>query len=275
LRALSASTLIATALAAVVLAAAQTETSNDPPDVIRRSVEMNEVDWRAEPVYDHCERDDDGDTARTYDVTMIDGTPYKRLIAVKDQPLPASRALEEQRKFEQVAADRRNESPARRRKRLAAYQETHARIRRVFEELARAFTFSAAGRRDVDGRDAYVINAKPRPDYEAPSRDTMALTGMNATFWIDPNTYQWIKVTGVVTRVVSIVGFHLVRVQPGTTIEIEKAPVDTDIWLTSHLQVRSSSRILLFVPHHTFYDERDFDYRRGSAHTSSTCAPNQ
>jgi hypothetical protein len=94
---------------------------------------------------------------------------------------------------------------------------------------------------------------------------------MDARFWIDPSTSQWMKITASVTRPVSIVGFHLVRVEPGTTIGIEKAPVDWNVRLTSHMRVKSTSRLSFFVPGHTFYDERDFDYRRSSAHTASTC----
>jgi hypothetical protein len=50
-----------------------------------------------------------------------------------------------------------------------------------------------------------------------------------------------------------------------------EAPVDARIWLTSHLPIKSASRIFFFVPQHTFYDERDFDYRRTAAHVLSAC----
>jgi hypothetical protein len=263
--------ILMAALAVLVQAARQPGSIEGAAELIRRSVEMNEADWQAEPAYDHCERDDDGHTARTYDVTMVEGTPYKRLIAVNDKPLPGSRAVEEQRALERVAARRRVEAPSQRRKRLAEFQQTQARIHTVLDELARAFTFSPAARRDIGGREAYVLSARARPGYRPPNRDTQALNGMNATFWIDPTTYQWIRVTALVTRPVSVVAFPVLRVEPGTTFEVEKAPVGPNLWLTSHLQIRSTSRILLFVSHHTFYDERDFDYRPGSTHASSMC----
>jgi hypothetical protein len=47
--ALSVSTLLATALGTMVRTATRTAATSDPAEVIRRSVEMNEADRRAEP----------------------------------------------------------------------------------------------------------------------------------------------------------------------------------------------------------------------------------
>jgi hypothetical protein len=266
----AAATLMASALTTVLVAAKQ-PAAEIPAQIIHQSLAMNEADWRAEPAYDHCERDDDGDTARTYDVTIIEGTPYKRLIAVDDRPISQDSARNERLKLERARVDRRRESASARRRRLEEYQRTHARILALFRELASAFTFTAGGRERVDSKEAYVLNAEPRPDYDSPTRDGRVLSGMKAVFWVDTRTYQWIRVRAVVTKPVSIVGFQLVRVEPGTTIVIEKAPVEAGIWLMKRLQIKSESKLLFFVPHHTFYDERDFDYRRTSVNVLSTC----
>ena len=55
----------------------------DIQTIVERSIATNEADWRDEPSYDHWERDDSGDEAKTYQVLMIDGTPYERLVAIK------------------------------------------------------------------------------------------------------------------------------------------------------------------------------------------------
>jgi hypothetical protein len=267
----AAATVVANSLTVAVMLAAPQPASEAPAEIIERSVAMNEADWRAEPAYDHCERDDDGDTVRTYDVTIVDGTPYKRLIAVDDRPISPSKAAKELLTLEREQVERRGESPSARRSRLEKYRRTHARVLTLFRELGRAFTFSADGIKRVNATEAYVLNGSPRPDYDPPTVDTRALAGMRATFWVDVYTYQWVKITASVIRPVSLVGFQLVRVEPDTTIEIEKAPVDPAIWLTTHLRIKSVSRIFLFVSHHTFYDERDFDYRHTSAHVRSAC----
>ena len=261
--------LAGTAVAGIV--AAQPVSTERAAEIIRQSIQKNEADWRAEPLYDHCERDDDGKGARTYDVTMIEGTPYKRLVAVNGRRLSASSARIEQLKLERATVERRMESPSARRQRLSGYRQRHMRIRSIVAELARAFTFALDGRTSLESSEVYVLNATPRPDYDPPTRDARALIGMHAVFWVDRRTHQWIRVSASVARPVSVVGFHFVRIEPGTTVEIEKVPVEANVWLTTHLRITSSSRIVFVLPHHTFYDERDFEYRRTSAHVASAC----
>jgi hypothetical protein len=262
-------TLAAAALTITI--GAQVTPAEAPGHIIQRAVELYDADWRATAQYDYCERDDDGGAPRTYDVTMEEGTPYKRLVAVSDRSIPPSRSAEEQLKLERARADRRRESPSDRRKRLNAYQRTHARILALFDALPHALVFSAGGSAHVDSLDAYVLNGKPRPGYAPPTRDARALAGMNARFWIDMKTNQWTKLRASVIRPVSIVGFQLVRIEPETTIEMERGPVEPGVWLTNHLRIEAKSRVMFLVRHHTFYDERDFDYRRTSAHKVSTC----
>lgn len=48
---------------------------------------------------------------------------------------------------------------------------------------------------------------------------------------------------------VTIEGF-LAQVQPGTRFEVEKAPVEGDIWLVTHYSMRASAKILFIVPQH-------------------------
>jgi hypothetical protein len=200
---------------------------------------------------------------------MMEGTPYERLVAVDGRLLPPDKQRDEQQKLQREAANRRGESPSQRAKRVARYTEKHARVLRLFRQMADAFLFELTDTRPAGGRTAYVIAATPRPGYRPPTRDARALTGMTAEFWIDATSYHWIKAVAHVTRPVSIVGL-LVRIQPGTTVEFEKAPVD-GAWLMTHLLVRSISRVLLLFGHHTYEDERYFDYRRSPVPAASGC----
>ncbi len=236
----------------------------DARAIIGRSVVASESDWRAEPNYDHFERDDDGDDAKTYDIRMIEGTPYERLIAVNDRPLSASRQREEQRQLEQAMAARKTESPDNRASRLDEYRKRHERVHAMFGQLTQAFDFRLTGTRRIGGRQAYVLAATPRDDYQPPNVDARVLTGMIAEFLVDIETFHWVKVTARLTRATSIVGL-LVRAEPGTSIELEKAEVEPGIWLTSHLLVRSNSRLLFFIHHRTFEDDRYFNYRPAGA----------
>src|SRR5436309_16119434 len=99
--------------------AARLQQAIDVNDLIRRSVAATEADWQAAPHYQYCERDAKGKKIETYQVTMIEGSPYYRLIARNDHPLSPEEALKEEAKFHAEIGRRRRETPAQRAKRIA------------------------------------------------------------------------------------------------------------------------------------------------------------
>jgi hypothetical protein len=249
---------------------ADTVHSLDAGAIVSRSIAANESDWVAEPLYDRCERDDDGDDVQTYDVTMMSGRPYERLVAVDDQPLSPSQARDEQNKRQREMARRMLEdvSAAQRKNN---YNRSHGRFRALFQQFPNAFTFTLEGRRRVAGRTAFHVTGVPRPDYEPPTRDARALTAMTVELWVDLETYHWIKLTARITKPVSLVGL-LVRVEPGTIVELEKGAVDGGrAWLFTRLRFDSTSRLLMLFGHHTSNDAQYFNFRRSSTHTESLC----
>jgi hypothetical protein len=94
--------------------------SIDINDLIRRSVEATEADWEVAPRYRYRECDVKGEDIETDEVTMIYGSPYYRLLARNDNPLPAEGELKEKPKFQTELNKRRHENPAERAKRVAA-----------------------------------------------------------------------------------------------------------------------------------------------------------
>ena len=116
---LSRCSLLVLALAPLGFAALPAPPHIDPLEIINRSIAANEADWRAEANYDHCEHDDDGGSVKTYDVTMIEGTPYERLVAIDGRALAVDARHDEQRKIARAMAERRDESPSDHAQRLA------------------------------------------------------------------------------------------------------------------------------------------------------------
>ena len=86
---------------AILLAAASLGSVNtgiDAPTIIQRSVAANERDWQAAPAYNYFERDHTRDNTKTYFVTMINGSPYRRLVAINGEPLtPGEQAAQEKK----------------------------------------------------------------------------------------------------------------------------------------------------------------------------------
>jgi hypothetical protein len=239
-------------------------------EIVRRSVEANKVDWDAAPEYKHFERDQEDGKDRTWEVLMIDGSPYQRLVAVNGKPLSPQEEAQEDQKLQQTIAQRKRESPRQRATRIARYEKERKRDHLFMEQLTKAFNFTMAGEQKVGAYDVYVLSATPRPDYRPPNNEAKVLTGMQGRLWIDKKTYQWVKVEAQVVRPVSIQGF-LARVNPGTQFELEKMPVSGEVWLPKHFAMKANAKILGFISHNSQDDETYWDYQKiGTTPTRTT-----
>jgi hypothetical protein len=236
--------------------------------IIQRSVEANNRDWKEAPEFDFCERDQEKGTDKTYSVTMVDGSPYERLIAVNGKPLEPSQQAEEQEKLRRASAERQHESPSKRSARIAKYEAERRRNQTMTSQLTAAFDFTLVGEQELKGRKVYVLKATPRPGYHAVNRDSEVLTGMEGQLWIDHDTYQWVRVEAHVIHPVRISGF-LAEVEPGTRFELEKTPVSDDVWLTSHFSMKADAKVLMLVSHHSQEEDTFFDYHRANNSASA------
>jgi len=247
----------------------------DVQTIIENSVIANQKDWNAAPSYAYRERDRIGTTTKTYEVTMILGSPYNRLIEVNGRALSPQDNAREQKKMEQVIAQRRGESADQRQKRIANYEKDRKRDHLMMEQLTQAFEFKLLGTRIIDSREVYVLRATPRKGYKPPNMETQVLPAMRGELWIDRKTFQWVKVSAQVTRPVNIEGF-LAQVQPGTRFELEKMPVSDGIWLAKHFAMKSNARVLFMFNRSDQEDNTFFDYRKirnsDSAFTSTSTA---
>jgi hypothetical protein len=59
----------------------------DANSIMQRSAEVLQMDWEAAPTYDYFERDQGNHGSRTWQVLMIQGSPFRRLKAVGATPL--------------------------------------------------------------------------------------------------------------------------------------------------------------------------------------------
>ena len=233
----------------------------DVQTIIAKSVAANRKDFEAAPEFNYKECDRSGKGSKTYQVIMLYGSPYKRLIALNSEPLSPAQTKEELNKQRQVTAERRSESTSQRRQRIAKYQQSLNRDQAMQQQLTKAFTFMYLGQQHIKGFDAFVLKATPRPGYKPPNLDTQVLLGMEGQLWIDRKTFQWVKVTARVIRPVSIARF-LARVEPGTRFEIENLPVSGGTWQLSHFFMNSQANVLYLFNRASQQDETYFDYAR-------------
>jgi hypothetical protein len=230
----------------------------DLKTVLQKSADASETDFKAAPLYNYKQRETTGSGTKTFAVTMLDGSPYERLITLKNEPLSAAQAAEEANKQNQVEAQRRKESSSQRKHRIAKYERERAREHEMMAQLTEAFDLKLAGKTTMRGFTVWDLKATPRAGYRPPNMETQVLKGMEGELWIDQASYRWVKVTAKVIRPVSIAGF-LARVQPGTQFEVEKSPVSEGIWQVTRFAMQSRARVLGLVNHNgeeadTFYD---------------------
>jgi hypothetical protein len=246
------------------LSVASVSRAQDVSSIIKRSVEASDADWEAAPQYDFSERDKQADgSTKTYQVTMILGSDYYRLIAVNGKPLPPDEQQREEQKFQQVIAQRRSESKQQRAQRVAKYEKDRKRDHQLMQQLTVAFDFKLIGEQKLGSYEVYELEATPHPGYKPPTTETRVLTGMRGKLWIDKQTYQWVRVEAEVVHPVSIAGF-LARVEPGTRFELEKMPVTEGIWLPKHFAMGAHAKILGLFSHKTQDDETYSEYHKAS-----------
>jgi len=239
--------------------------AQDVTEIIQKSIEANDRDWKANPQFDNFETDRIGQGSKTYDVTMLFGSPYERLVAVDGKELPGDQKAAQQKKFEQVLSQRKAESAEQRSRRIAKYEADRRRDHVMLEQLVSAFNFTLQGEQQLGQYSVYVLKATPRPGYRPPNRDSRVLPGMEGTMWIDKSSFQWVKVEAHVIHPVEIEGF-VAKVEPGTRFELEQMPVEGDIWLPKHYLMTANAKLLGIISHHSQEDDTYFNYKR---HVSS------
>lgn len=243
--------------------------SADPNAIVEQSTKVTEADQQASTDYDCSETDLQPDGShKTFKVQMIDGSPYEELTAVNGKPLSKDKQAKEQRKLQEEIAKREHESKQEREHRIAKFHKELDRDHHFIDEIGKAFTFKMVGEQQLNHRPVYVIDASPRSGFHPPDRESAVLAGMKGRLWIDKNTYHWVRVEAQVIHTVSIEGF-LAKVEPGTRFELEKIPVEANIWLPKHFAMISKAKVLSFIKHNEQQDETYFNYHKAQHGTQA------
>ena len=239
--------------------------ATDPKDLVRRSVQAIEADWSQAPGYSFLERDvesqhGDPPIIKKYEVLMIDGSPYNRMIAIDDQPLRASQQAEEERKLRAEIAKRQQESDHERARRIAKYEKERSRDHAMLMDMVGSFDFRIAGEENVNGHPCWVLDAQPKRGLEPKDRETKVLAGMRGRLWIEKSEYQWVRVTAEVFKTVSFFGF-VAKVGPGTRILLEQEPVAQNLWLPKKFSMRVQASAFGFIDESSSDDETYGEYK--------------
>jgi hypothetical protein len=228
----------------------------DAREVIRRAVAADERNWKVARNYTFSERVDSryldsqgrvkSQEVRIQDVLLLDGSPYRRLVARDNRPLQPAEERKEQEKLARSAAERREETSAQRAQRLAEYDRRPEWQREAWRELPEAFNFRLAAEEVWDGHSLYVIEATPRPGYQPRSRTAKVLAHLQCKLWVDSQDYHLLKAEVEVVDTISV-GLFLVRVAKGSRAAFEQTFVNDEVWLPRHVWAFASARLGLLT----------------------------
>ena len=230
-------------------------------EMVQRAIEVNERDWDTAPGYDYFHRERDGEHSKTYEAIMLAGSRYDRLVAIDDKPLSADDEAKEEHRLQQAVAERQQEDPDERQKRVGGYQKEINRDHVLMRESIKALEFTLAEQETLGDRKVFVLKGTPRLGYRPPNKQSRALTGMQGTLWIDASDFHWVKAEAEVVRPVWIYGF-LARIEPGTHFELDQAPIGDGVWMPNHFIMDAKAKVFLLFPRYERDDITYFNYHK-------------
>jgi hypothetical protein len=198
---------------------------------------------------------------KTYDVMELYGEQVQRLIAKDDKPLDAKEAAKEGEKIQKIIDKRKDESEDERRKRELKEEKEEEEGRKFVREIADAYKFRLVGTESMEGREAWVIDAEPRPGYEPHLKYANLLPKFRGRVWIDKEDTQWAKLDVECIDTVSF-GLFLARFHKGSRIMIEQTRVNDEVWLPKHFAVKVDMRLALLKEYNLEQDSTFRDYKK-------------
>jgi len=218
-------------------------------DVTRRMIERAQAVAQAEPGpqyrYQKRSRLERLDAAwhpvsseeKTYDVTLICGVPFNRLVKVQGRELSAAELRREdarEEKFRQqfVSADR---------KKLVARKEGV-----VTPELLGRYDFAVKERVLLHNRPTLVLTFKPKPgDLPAASFEDELLNRMTGTLWVDEAEADTARLKANLLEPVSLGWFGWLGSLSRCDLSLERERMPDDVWVNRKMDLLIQCRKLV------------------------------
>jgi hypothetical protein len=245
----------------------------DPKEIACRAVQRNAHNDLIARQYTYLQSNDvrtlDGAghikerNRKTIDITLLDGSPYPRLVARDDKPLPPAEEKKQEEKLQESIEQRRKETPAQRQQRIADWQRKKDRERENLEEVCGAFDFLIAGEEQLDGVPVWVIDATPHPGFKPKSKEASYFPKIKGRIWVAKSDYTPVKIAVETLDTISI-GAFLLRLARGGHIDVEYTRVNDEVWMPKHVSIDASARVLLVKGYHLEADYTFSHYKKFS-----------
>jgi hypothetical protein len=240
-------------------------------DLIRRVAENDMANDKKLRDYTYTEREEtkklnkkgevSSTESKTSEVLQIYGETVEKLVAKNDKPLSEKEAAKEDERIQKIIDKRRNESDSEREKRIKKEEKDREDGREFVKEIADAYNFTLLGVEQINGRDAWVIQADPRPGYVPHKKEAKLLAKVVGKVWVDREESQWVRLDTRVTDTISF-GLFLARLHEGTRVVVEQTRVNDEVWLPKHAAVHVDVRVALLKNFDVDLDVTDSDYKK-------------
>lgn len=228
--------------------------TNDPKEIVRRSMEIDRrtldlarnYTCQQREVIKHLDKQGNvkSTEVKTYDVGFYYGEEYSQLVMRDDKPLSDKEKQKEDEKLEKFLAKLRNQSPEERQKRSDKEKKEREESRAYRLDVANAYDFHIVGEEELEGVNTWVIEATPRRDFKPTQPHADILKKIKGRMWIDKKEYNWIRVEAEATDTISF-GLFLFRIHPGSRFNFQQMHLNDEVWLLRHLYINGGARIAL------------------------------
>jgi hypothetical protein len=246
----------------------------DSREIVRKALELDGQNSKLAQNYTFLQRQETRDLDRsgkvksrkieTWDITLLEGSPYRRLVARDDQPLPAEEQQREEERLRWNLEERRTETNEQRERRMAEWRRRQQRQHEPLHEVLDAFDFAQAVEEQLNGRQVYRIDGSPKPGYKPKSSFAAFLPKVKLRMWIDARDLQGARVEIEAIDTISFAGF-LVRLEKGTRITVEQSRVNDEVWLPRSVSVTAAARVLLVKSFNREMEYSFSDYKKFQA----------
>jgi hypothetical protein len=236
----------------LVLVSASVLCAQDAREIVRKSVELDQANWARMKDYTWIARETErsldsrgavkSEKSETWETVVLYGEPHRRLLERDGKPLSTPDQRKEQQKLDQSVAKLEQEGPQQRERRQAEYEKRREKNREFLREVPDLYDFKLLGDEKVDGLDAWMISATPRPGFQPKRSEAKPLLKVQAKMWIDKAEYQWVRLEAETTATISF-GLFIVRLNPGARLVFEQTRVNDEVWLPKRESVRGAGRL--------------------------------
>ena len=185
----------------------------------------------------------------------------ERLIEKDEKPLSAKEVAKEEEKIQKIINKHKNESDADRKKREDKELKEREDDRKFVREVADAYNFTLVGTELVGGREAWVINAEPRPGFQSHMKEAKYLPKFHGRVWIDKSDLQLAKMDVECLDTITWGGF-LARFHKGSRFQLEQSRVNDEVWLPRELAVKVDVRLALLKNFNVDVEQSYRDYKK-------------